>query len=72
VTINGLPAGTFFCRIAAYDAWTGNPALLNLSAEMSFVITVGGGSSPTGSGGGGGSGSGSGGGGFSGGHIFPV
>lgn len=64
VAITGLPAGTFFCRMAAFDLWSTDPALLNLSSEMSFTITTGGGASPTGSGGGGGGASGGGGGGF--------
>lgn len=50
ISIFGLPAATFYCKIAAYDPWTSNPALLNLSSELSFVITTGGGSSPSGGG----------------------
>lgn len=69
VTIGGLAAGTYYCRIAAYDGWTSDPRQLNLSTEMSFTITAGGGSTPTGGGGGGTGGGGTGGGGFSGGRV---
>ena len=48
--IFGLAAGTYYARIAAFDAWTNDPSLLNLSAEQSFVISTGGGSTPTGGG----------------------
>ena len=60
----GLPAGTYYARAAAYDAWSADPSLLNLSSEVSFVLTAGGGSTPAGGGGGGG------GGGFHSGHIY--
>jgi hypothetical protein len=54
ISIFGLAPGTYYARIAAYDPWTSNPALLNLSAEQSFTITTGGGSTPSGGGVGGG------------------
>jgi hypothetical protein len=54
LTIYGLAAGTYYCKIAAYDPWTNKPSLLNLSTELSFTITTGGGSTPTGGGTGGG------------------
>ncbi len=54
VSIFGLAAATYYCKIAAYDAWTANPGQLNLSTELSFVISTGGGSTPTGGGTGGG------------------
>lgn len=54
ITVYGLAAGTYYCRIAAYDGWTANPAFLNLSPEKTFTITTGGGSSPSGGGAGGG------------------
>lgn len=54
VSIYGLGAATYYCKIAAYDPWTSDPTLLNLSTEMSFTITTGGGTSPTGGGGTGG------------------
>lgn len=54
IALYGLAAGTFYGRIAAYDAWTSNPTLLNLSSELSFTISTGGGSTPPGGGGGGG------------------
>lgn len=38
-----LAAGTYYARVAAFDAWSRNPALLNLSAETSFTLTAGGG-----------------------------
>jgi hypothetical protein len=50
VQIFGLPAGTYYGRIAAYDGWTSNPAHLNLSSEITFTITTGGGSTPSGGG----------------------
>ena len=50
----GLAAGTYYGRIAAVDAWSINPAFLNLSSEISFTITTGGGSTPSGGGTGGG------------------
>jgi hypothetical protein len=46
LSIYGLAAGTYYARIAAYDPWTTNPDLLNLSSEVSFTITTGGGTSP--------------------------
>lgn len=61
--IYGLAAGTYYGRLAAYDAWSANPALLNLSTELSFTITTGGGSTPSGGGDGGGGYGGGGGGG---------
>jgi hypothetical protein len=54
VSVYGLAAGTYYCRIGAYDGWTANPGQLNLSSELSFTITTGGGSSPSGGGTGGG------------------
>lgn len=54
LSVFGLAAGTYYCRIAACDPWSADPSLLNLSAEMNFVITTGGGTTPTGGGGGGG------------------
>lgn len=50
LSIFGLAAATYYARIAAYDLWTGKPSLLNLSAELSFTITTGGGSTPSGGG----------------------
>jgi hypothetical protein len=50
VSIYGLAAGTYYAKIAASDPWTANPALLNLSSELSFVISTGGGATPTGGG----------------------
>lgn len=50
LSIYGLAAGTYYARIAAYDPWTTNPDLLNLSSEVSFTITTGGGTSPSGGG----------------------
>jgi hypothetical protein len=32
--------GTWYYVVAAYDAWTANPAFLNLSAQQSFVLTA--------------------------------
>ncbi|WEK42992.1 MAG: hypothetical protein P0Y64_16865 [Candidatus Sphingomonas colombiensis] len=52
--IQGLAAGTFYTKVAAYDAWSDLPALLNFSAEASFAITAGGGGTGGGGGGGGG------------------
>lgn len=52
--IQNLAAGTFYAKMAAYDAWTQNPSLLNFSAEVSFTITTGGGGVGGGSSGGGG------------------
>ncbi|MET3710419.1 hypothetical protein ABIC65_001099 [Sphingomonas trueperi] len=54
VYLQGLAAGTFYAKIAAFDAWTRRPDLLNFSGETSFTITTGGG----GTGGGGGAGGG--------------
>lgn len=52
--LQNLATGTFYVKVAAYDAWTNKPDLLNYSDEDSFVITTGGG----GTGGGGGAGGG--------------
>ena len=53
--LQGLAAGTFYAKVAAFDAWTDRPDLLNYSApEVSFVITTGGGGTGGGGGGGGG------------------
>lgn len=54
VYLQGLAAGTFYAKIAAFDAWTRRPDLLNFSGETSFTITTGGGGSGGGGGGGGG------------------
>lgn len=54
IPIYGLAAGSYYGRIAAYDAWTANPALLNLSGEIGFTIATGGGGTPSGGGTGGG------------------
>lgn len=51
--IYGLPAGTYYAKIAAFDNWTQQPNLLNFSPETSFTISTGGGSSTPGGGGGG-------------------
>ena len=67
VSILGLPAGTYYGKMAAYDGWTTDPRQLNLSTQFSFVISAGGGSTPTGSGGGGSGSTGVGGGGYVGG-----
>jgi hypothetical protein len=50
LNIYGLAAGTYYCRIAAYDPWTNDPDQLNLSTELNFVISTGGGASPSGGG----------------------
>lgn len=53
--LQGLAAGTFYTKVAAFDAWTDRPDLLNYSTpEQSFVITTGGGGTGGGGGGGGG------------------
>lgn len=52
--IQNLAAGTFYAKMAAYDAWTDRPDLLNFTAEDSFVISTGGGGVGGGGGGGGG------------------
>jgi len=53
--LQGLAAATFYAKVAAYDAWTDRPDLLNYSTpEVTFAITTGGG----GTGGGGGDGGG--------------
>lgn len=52
--LSGLAAATFYAKVAAFDAWTDRPNLLNFSSEVTFVITTGGG----GVGGGGGDGGG--------------
>jgi len=52
--LQGLAAGTFYTKVAARDAWTNRPNLLNFSGEQSFVITTGGGGTGGGGGGGGG------------------
>jgi hypothetical protein len=49
INIYGLAAGTYYGLVAAYDPWSTNPAGLNLSSQISFTISTGGGSSPTGS-----------------------
>lgn len=54
IYLQNLAAGTFYAKIAAFDAWTKRPDLLTFSTEHSFVITTGGG----GVGGGGGDGGG--------------
>jgi hypothetical protein len=46
ISIYSLAAGTYYCKFACYDAWSRDPSLLNLSAEMSFVISTGGGTAP--------------------------
>lgn len=53
-----LPAGTYYGKIAAVDLWSAQPALLNFSAEDSFVISTGVGTASGGGGGGGVSGGG--------------
>lgn len=50
-SIYGLSAGTYYAVVAAYDAWSFDPDLLNFSAEVSFTITAGGGSGPPSGGG---------------------
>lgn len=52
--LQGLASGTFYAKIAAFDAWTRRPDLLNFSSEVSFAITTGGGGVGGGGGGGGG------------------
>ena len=47
-SIYGLPAGTFYARVAGYDAWRKDRASLNFSTEVSFDITTGGGAPPAG------------------------
>lgn len=56
VPIYGLVAGTYYARAAAYDSWSDRPGLLNLTAQDSFVIAIGGGGFGGGGSGGGGSG----------------
>ena len=48
--VYGLAAGTYYGKVAAFDPWTTKPSLLNLSTEISFVISTGGGTSPSGGG----------------------
>lgn len=43
-----LGSGTYYARVAGYDGWSSNPAILNLSPEVSFTINSG---SPGGTGG---------------------
>jgi hypothetical protein len=50
VALFGLAAGTWYARLAAYDLWTFDVALLNVSAEVNFTITTGQGASPSGGG----------------------
>jgi S-type Pyocin len=50
--IYGLAADTYYFRIASYDGWTRNPALINFTAEGSLTITTGGGAFGTDGGGG--------------------
>jgi hypothetical protein len=71
VAIYGLAAATYYCKIAAYDGWSANPSLLNLSSELNFAISTGGGSTPTGGGTGGGGYTGGGGGRGGGGTAIP-
>lgn len=53
--LQNLAVGTFYAKVAAYDAWTQRPDLLNYSTpEVSFAITTGGGGTGSGGGGGGG------------------
>lgn len=52
--LQNLAAGTFYAKIAAYDAWTDRPDLLNFSDEDPFTISTGGGGIGGGGGGGGG------------------
>jgi hypothetical protein len=49
-----LDAGTYYARVAAFDAWSRDPALLNVTDDTSFTITSGGGGTGGGGGGGGG------------------
>lgn len=56
-----LASGTYYARVAGYDGWSSDPALLNLSNEVTFSITSG---SSGGVGGGGEGGGGSSGGGY--------
>lgn len=39
----GLTAGAYFGKVAAFDAWSDRPDLLNFTAEDAFTITTGGG-----------------------------
>lgn len=52
--LQNLAAGVFYAKMAAYDAWTARPDLLNFTSEDGFTISTGGG----GVGGGGGDGGG--------------
>jgi len=52
--LQNLAAGSFYAKMAAYDAWTDRPDLLNFTTEDSFVISTGGGGVGGGGGGGGG------------------
>lgn len=52
--LQNLAAGTFYAKMAAYDAWTDRPDLLNFTTEDSFTISTGGGGVGGGGGGGGG------------------
>lgn len=52
--LQGLAAGNFHAKVAAYDAWTQRPDLLNFSSEVTFTISTGGGGTAGGGGDGGG------------------
>jgi len=52
----GLAANTYYAKVAAFDTWSDNPALLNFSQEVTFTLSSGGGSPGGGGGGGGGGG----------------
>lgn len=52
--LQNLTAGNFFAKVAAFDAWTSRPDLLNFSGEDGFSISTGGGGVGGGGGGGGG------------------
>jgi hypothetical protein len=52
--IQNLAAGTFYVKMAAFDAWSDYPGYLNITSQTSFAITTGGGGTGGGGGGGGG------------------
>lgn len=52
--IQNLAVATYYTKVAAYDAWTDRPDLLNYSTEATFTITAASGGSGGGGGGGGG------------------
>jgi hypothetical protein len=41
INITGLPDGTYYARVAAYDLWSSYAPLLNWAAQDTFVINIG-------------------------------